>query len=149
MKWWVIRTAFAALMTIVAGYFIFQKFSSDQLVLRMGNQSFNVTIARTDFERQRGLSGTNNLASNQAMLFIFPDNTKPGIWMKNMNYPIDIVWVNTNYQIVHIVKNAQPSSYPQTYKSDVAARYVIEVSSGTIEKTGIVRGDLVGLPSGI
>lgn len=149
MKWWVARTALAVLVTVVAGFFIIQKFSSDQTVLRMGNQAFTVTIARTDVERQRGLSGTKSLGPNQAMLFIFPDNMKPGIWMKEMNYPIDILWVNSNSQIVHLVKNAQPSSFPETFRSDVPARYVIEVSSGTIDKTGTVKGDLVVLPSGL
>jgi uncharacterized membrane protein (UPF0127 family) len=149
MKWWVARTALAVLVIFVVGFFVIQKFSDDQMVLRMGDQAFNVTIARTDTERQRGLSGTKNLASNRAMLFIFPDNTRPGIWMKDMNYPIDILWVSANSQIVHIVKNAQPSSYPEIFRSDVFARYVIEVPSGTIERTGIVKGDLVVLPSGL
>ncbi len=118
--------------------------------LSLNNHSFQTTILRTDEERIRGLSGTKSLPGNKAMLFVFPHNDTWGIWMKDMNFPIDILWVNSSNKVVHIVKDAQPSSYPDTvFEPSEDARYVIETISGTIEETGIKKGDTVTLPSGV
>lgn len=149
MNGWAVRLFIVTLVTVVGAYIIVQKMNDQLTVVRLNNHSFNATILRSDEERQRGLSNTKSLPPDRAMLFVFPYDTRPGIWMKDMKYPIDILWVNKNYQVVYLVKNAQPDSYPQVFQPNSNARYVIEVPSGTIEKTGIVKGDLVGLPSGI
>lgn len=118
--------------------------------LSLNNHSFQTTILRTDEERIRGLSGTKSLPSNKAMLFVFPYDATWTIWMKDMHFSIDIIWVNNSNKVVHMVKDAQPSSYPDTiFKPNGDARYVIETISGTIEETGIKKGDTVTLPSGV
>lgn len=105
---------------------------------------------RTAAELEKGLSGTASLPADNAMLFIFDKSDNPVIWMKDMNYPIDIVWLNNEKQVVHMVKNAQPSGYPkEKFQSATPARYVIELPSGTIERTGITQGDPAGLPEGV
>ena len=75
--------------------------------------------------------------------------------MKDMNYPIDIIWLNENKKFVHIVENAEPSTYNEEHPSKSESftpgelsRYVIEGISGTIERTGLKVGDTVTLPSG-
>mgnify|MGYP001581369878 FL=1 len=109
-----------------------------------------MTVMRTEAERARGLSGTSSLSADQAMLFVFPNDDKWAIWMKDMKYPIDIVWLDNSGQVVHTVKNAQPSGYPkEQFRPASNSRYVIELASGTIEQTGIKNGDLAGLPSGV
>lgn len=148
MNRWAVRLFIAAVVTLVGVYIIVQRMNDQLTVVRLNKHSFNATILRSDEERQRGLSNTKSLPADQAMLFVFPYDTRPGIWMKDMKYPIDILWVNKNYQVVYLVKNAQPDSYPQVFQPTSLARYVIEVPSGTIEKTGIKNGDLVILPSG-
>jgi uncharacterized membrane protein (UPF0127 family) len=118
--------------------------------LRLHGHSYHISIQRTDAEREKGLSGTASLAKNKAMLFVFPNDDKWRIWMKDMNYPIDIVWLDSDKNVIYVVKDAQPSSYPNTiFKSDKNARYVIELASGTIERTGISLGDPAGIPSGV
>lgn len=57
--------------------------------------------------------------------------------MKDMNFPIDIIWVNADYEIVHMVKNAQPDSYPEIFKPNKAAQYVLEVPAETISEKDI------------
>lgn len=149
MKGWAIRSIAIALVVLFAGYYVFEKVAVSQTVVRVRDHSYVATLARTDEERVRGLSGTKSLAKDHAMLFIFSQGSQPGIWMKDMNYPIDILWLDSNRQVVYLVKNASPSSYPQIFQPSVPARYVIELPSGTIEKTGITNGDIVGLPSGV
>ena len=61
--------------------------------------------------------------------------------MKDMNYPIDIVWLDKDKKIVYIVKNAPPESYPyETFVPKQDARYVLELPAGTVGPKSIVIG---------
>ena len=94
---------------------------------------FNVAVADTENERRQGLSGAPYLADRTGMLFVFPDNDQHGIWMKDMKFPIDIIWISENYNIVHVKKDATPESYPTVFKNSKPARYVLELPAGSIE----------------
>ncbi len=138
-------------LAVIAGVtLLWWKMSSDQAMLKLHGVSYSMTVLRTEAELQKGLSGTKSLPEGQAMVFAFPRDYKWGIWMKDMNYPIDIVWLNSEREVVYLVEDAQPSSYPKTtFVPDTQSRYVIELPSGTIERTGITKGDPAGMPSGI
>lgn len=149
MKKWVVPSI-VSLAIVAGGAFLWWQMSQSQASLQLHGQRYHILVMRTEAELQKGLSGTDSLPEGQAMVFVFASDSKWGMWMKDMNYPIDIVWLNADRQVVHVVKNAQPSSYPDTtYTPDVPARYVIELPSGTIERTGIAIGDAAGLPSGV
>lgn len=118
--------------------------------LQLRGMTYQTQVRNDKDELERGLSGTKSLPDGHAMLFVFPNDDKWAIWMKDMNYPIDIVWLDKDKKIVHLVKDAQPSSYPDTrFVPQTDSRYVIELPSGTIERTGITLGDKAGLPSGV
>ncbi len=147
-KRWAFKILIFAVLIAIAGSLLWLA-KSEKRVVQLGQHTFQVTVLKEKGELVRGLSGTASLPSYQAMLFDFSAISKWGIWMKDMNYPIDIIWLDNNKKIAHLVENAQPSSYPEIFRPDTGTRYVIEVASGTIEKTGINKGDLVGLPSGL
>lgn len=151
---WVTRAIVAVAVLLGVGYLLWQM-NMQQQAVGLHHQTYYVSIARTPEELQRGLSGTDSLAANRGMLFVFPKEDKWAIWMKDMKYPIDIVWLDKDAVVNYMVKNAQPSSYNDAdptkstqFAPDKPARYVIELPSGTIERTGIVIGDPAGLPSG-
>lgn len=130
--------------------------SEDQSTLRLDGVLYHISIMRTDAQLQKGLSGTSSLPSGDAMLFVFPQNEQPRMWMKDMNYPIDMVWLNDDKEVVHVEKDVKPSTYDKvdpskstTFQSDSPAHYVIEFPAGTIDKTHIKNSDPVGLPSGV
>ena len=149
MSRWAKRAIIALAVIVGVGYLLWQM-NDQQQTMRLHGNTFHVTIVKDSDELQRGLSGTTNLPDGRGMLFVFPRDYTWAIWMKDMNYPIDIVWMDSNANVIYMVKNAQPSSYPKTqFTPDKNARYVIELPSGTIEKTGIQVGDPAGLPSGI
>lgn len=109
--------------------------------VRIGDGVFMARVAKTPEERQKGLSGTGNLRENQAMLFVYDTDDKWSIWMKDMNYPIDILWLDQNKKVVYIVKNAPPESYPyESFVSKDKARYVLELPAGTVVKKSIIIG---------
>jgi uncharacterized membrane protein (UPF0127 family) len=142
-KWWVSSIAVIIVVAVSLGFLYWQMNKVQTATLELNNSTYQLTIVQSDADRQRGLSGTASLPSDHAMLFVFPNIGRPAIWMKDMNYPIDIVWLDSDKKVVYMVKNAQPSSYPDTiFQTDKDSRYVIELSAGTIEKTGIHRGDM-------
>lgn len=111
--------------------------------LHLGDGVFAARIAKTQAERDKGLSGTGSLGEDQALLLIYDKDGKWPISTKEMKYSIDIVWLDKDKKVVYIVKNATPESYPYevfTPKDD--ARYVVEVVAGTVGKKAInINGD--------
>ncbi len=121
-------------------------YDTDDLVIRSADSRvaraiFKIEIADTPALQQLGLSGRADLAAGDALLFPFPKDAYYPFWMKDMNFPIDIIWINKDKKIVHIVEHASPASYPQTFQSPVLARYVLEVRDGIVKEKGIKVGD--------
>ena len=114
--------------------------SRPQVTLRLGDGVFNASLAKTPEAREKGLSGTKQLAATDALLFVFKENGQYGVWMKDMQFPIDVVWLDQNQRVIHMEKNMLPDSYPKTYLPKVGARYVIEFAAGTIEHKAIRLG---------
>lgn len=109
--------------------------------VRIGDGVFAAKVVKTPEERTKGLSGTSELRSDQAMLFVYESDGKWPIWMKDMDYPIDIVWLDKEKKIVYIVKNAPPESYPyEQFEPKQDARYVLELPAGTVGKKSIIIG---------
>ncbi len=113
--------------------------------ITVGKESFTVEVADTEAEREKGLGERDGLGQNTGMLFDFKENKKWKIWMLNMRFPIDIIWLDANGKIVHIKKNATPDSFPNVFIPETPATYVVELNSGAIDKTGVKLGDSVRL----
>lgn len=105
---------------------------------------FDVVISKTEVEHTQGLSSTYKINENEGMLFIFPTPSKYNFWMKDMNYPIDILWINKDNRIIFIQKNATPESYPDSFgPTDDQALMVLEITAGLSDKLGITNSDSV------
>ena len=107
-----------------------------------------VELALTPEEQTQGFSGRSGLGENEGMLFVFDTPGKYGFWMKDMLFPIDMIWLAppssggvNELQIVFIKKNATPESYPETFVPDQDARYVLEVPAGFSERNDLQVGD--------
>ena len=88
--------------------------------------------------REKGLGGTFQLSDDQAMLLVYGNDGKWSVSMKDMKFPIDIVWLDRNKKVVYIVKNAPPESYPyEDFSPKKEARYVMLSNAGTVAKTRI------------
>lgn len=64
------------------------------------------------------------------MLFIFETPGQHGFWMKDMNFSIDIVWIDENLQIVGIDKNIAPETFPNIFYPNQLVKYVLEIPAG-------------------
>lgn len=112
---------------------------------------FQARVADDEKERQKGLSGVERLKDNEALLMVFDGDAQWGIWMKDMRIPLDIVWLDKDFRVVHIVKNASPDTgTSETFRPTEPARYVLEFNAGASLEHNIQIGDLavIALPEG-
>ena len=117
--------------------------------IKVGNNTLNIEIADTQASRLQGLSDREKLDQNSGMLFVF-DKTDEirGFWMKDMNFPLDFIWINDD-KIIQIDKNV-PAPAPDTpdsqltiYQSHLPVDYVLEVNAGFADQNNLKVGDSV------
>ncbi len=114
--------------------------------LLLNHQLLTVEVAQTPKQISKGLSGRSQLNPNQGMLFIFPTNHKPKFWMKDMHFPLDIIWIK-NHQIVDFSLNLPPEGHqPQHfYSPSQPIDMVLEVPAGYVQAHQLKIGDKIDL----
>ena len=103
------------------------------------NVEFSVELAQTPAERKKGLSGKTELCDQCGILFIFENDDYHSFWMKDTLIPLDIIWIDKNWQVVDFVGFAQPQGTRTdkelpVYQSKKLSRYVLEFPGGTVKK---------------
>lgn len=115
---------------------IFRK-GSDSLLTKL-----DIEIADSEYETQTGLMYRSGMERKQGMLFVFPDISMRSFYMKNTEFPLDLIFIKDDLTIGSFQENAQPlneSSLP----SKVPVRYVLEVNSGLVAQWGLKVGDSI------
>jgi uncharacterized membrane protein (UPF0127 family) len=107
--------------------------------------TLRVELATTTVAREQGLSGRASLAADEGMLFVFPTDGVYRFWMKEMNFPLDIIWISFSGEVVYIEPSLAPSTYPDSYGATTPARYVLEVNAGFAVSHALHIGDRVTL----
>ncbi|HSE56525.1 MAG TPA: DUF192 domain-containing protein [Candidatus Paceibacterota bacterium] len=109
----------------------------------IGDTTITVTVADTEAVRQQGLSGKESLAQDEGMLFFFDTPGKYGFWMKDMHFPIDIIWIDAGWQIVDVTHTLTPETYPKVFFPQASVQYVLEVPAGFSTQHKLLIGQLV------
>lgn len=132
-------------ISLIGSALQFRRFSADNssAVIIDGNK-LNVEIADNPAERTQGLSDRASLPADNGMLFVFADKRVRSFWMKNMHFPLDIIWVDGD-KIIGINKNLPPEGETPAnhYQSPGAADYVLEVNAGWADEHGVEAGDVM------
>jgi len=102
----------------------------------------SVAVADTPMERYFGLSNTDPLGPSAGMLFVFPDEGHRTFVMRDMDYPLDIIFVGANGTITHIAHAPVESNGDLTPYS-ARAKWVLEVPYGWTTDHGVSVGDSV------
>lgn len=101
-------------------------------------------VVDSDPKRTQGLMFRENLAANQGMLFIFEAEARYAFWMKNMKFPLDIIWISQDKRIVDIKTEVPPCREScETITPQAKAKYVLEVNSDFTDKNQLKIGDRV------
>lgn len=139
IQWMIIGGVILMVITAVAILAI-RDLKPRQLV-SLGSTVFQAEVVDTQEKRSRGLSGRRELADREAMLFVFERDEPWSFWMKEMNFPIDIIWLNKDKRVVHVEYEVHPDATPHAvYMPPVPSRYVLEVASGQAKASGIKVG---------
>lgn len=94
-------------------------------------------------DQTKGLSGRSELSADGGMLFQYENVERRCIWMKDMKFNIDVIWVDENNRITSIVNDLSPGTYPQSYCAD--AQRVIELKAGEAIRHNLRVGQVITL----
>ncbi len=115
--------------------------------VRINSLVIAAEVAKTTQTRSQGLSKRESLAPNTGMLFVFEKVDRYNFWMKDVKFPIDIIWIGQDKRIADITHSAQlepgvPDNLLRIYQPAVSVLYVLEVAEGTAAFNNLRIGDL-------
>ena len=118
-------------------------------IVRIGSASYSVDLAVLPEERQQGLSGREFMAQGEGMLFVFENEQPLHFWMKEMRFPLDMLWIDAQCRLVGVSAdvptpppNGGDGEIPRA-QSPSPARFVLELNAGEAARQGMAEGDLV------
>lgn len=126
--------------------------NKNQTNISIGSLSIKAQVASRTNDRKKGLSNRDSLPINEGLLFVFENSGKWTIWMKNMKFPIDIIWIDETpageKKIVDIATDAIPQPEKKDeelkrYQPQSQAKYVLEINAGLANLNNLKVGDTV------
>ncbi|OGM97057.1 MAG: hypothetical protein A3B86_02905 [Candidatus Yanofskybacteria bacterium RIFCSPHIGHO2_02_FULL_38_22b] len=115
----------------------------EQKIIYINGRPLKVEIADEPHEQSRGLSGREFLKANEGMLFVFSQSDKHSFWMKDMKFPLDIIWIDEKKTMVDMAKNLSPEIFPATFSPSSPVKYVLEINAGWSDRHNIKVGDTI------
>ncbi|HEX9845783.1 MAG TPA: DUF192 domain-containing protein [Candidatus Nitrosotenuis sp.] len=123
-------------------------------IIKIDDVTLQVQIADTKPLQTRGLMFQEKLPYDQGMLFIFEGDDVRSMWMLNMQFSLDLIWIDSDGKVVHIEKDAQPCKSALetmactfTNGNGKPAKYVLEVTSGFVDMFNITENSQLQLIS--
>lgn len=139
--------AVAAILILLAAILMAWKLATPKItIVKIGHQEIRAEIAATPLAIYRGLSARPALGADCGMLFNFSNRKEREFIMRNMKFPLDIIFI-ADKKIIKIAANLPPEGHNPTriYQSGEPADQVLEVNGGYCEQKGISVGDRVFL----
>lgn len=137
------KTAWALSLTFLIGLLVISSiviWRRQGAVAGFGNTNIKLEVVTTPEALAKGLSERDSLGEAKGMLFVFPSSGEHCFWMKDMRFPIDILWLDEQKKVVSLKANVQPETYPESFCPSKKARYVIEVNAGQSSRAGVEPG---------
>jgi len=142
-----ILAGFLILAIFLIGLGLWQS-SKKSPTAKINNYTFKLYIAKTAEDKEIGLSKYKNLAKDVGMLFPFEKPDYYSFWMKQMKFPIDIIYIKDG-KIVTIYKNVSPPKKATEglliYKPKVPSNMVLEINAGLSSKYNLKEGDKISI----
>lgn len=112
--------------------------------VKLGSGCFKLERLEDNPKRLKGLSDRDSLPQDHGLLFVFDDIREQCMWMKDMKFSIDMVWLDEQKKIVKIEDKVSPETYPKAFCAD-NTKYVIELNAGVAGQAGLKIGDRLQL----
>lgn len=136
------NSVIAFILTFFFSSFLYAEVFSKKVCIK--NICTQAEVVDRILKLQQGLMFKKSLALEKSMLFVFKKEGYHDFWMKNMNFPLDIIWIDKDKFIVGITKNAQPCLQDcESFTVQEKVKYVLEVISGFADNHQIKVGDQV------
>lgn len=106
------------------------------IVTTSTGKKISVEVADTVEKRSLGLGKRSGLENGWGMLFVFEKRKQHGFWMKDMEFPLDIIWLD-NHRIAYILRNVQPVKsgvIPPVMTPPEAVNFVLEIGAGRADE---------------
>lgn len=104
--------------------------------------TLDIEIADDAYETETGLMYRKSMQDDRGMLFVFDDEIRRSFYMKNTEFALDIIFINSKNEIVSIQKNAQPLDQT-SLPSEAPAMLVLEVNAGLSDQWTLEPGDKI------
>ncbi len=136
---------FKCFATKVCGFIAVDKIVRSTFIILMPKGALEVEVANTMASREQGLSGREKMKDSEGFLYVFDKPGRYGFWMKDMTFPLDIIWINESGLVVDIERDVTPESYlkKKTFINQSEATYVLEINAGMAQKFGLYLGSKV------
>lgn len=139
--YWILGIIFIFLLAIIIGN---SRFGDRNPTVTINKHTFNLYVAKNPKDKKIGLSKYSSIPQNFGMIFLFDKPDFYSFWMKDMKFPIDIIFIGGG-KIVTIHKDikppASPNENPPIYNSSEPADTVLEINAGLSEKYGFKNGE--------
>lgn len=119
-----------------------------KLLLKSNHQVLSLEVAAKSAEWQKGLMNRESLAALEGMIFLGTEERYRSFWMKNTYIPLDIIFLDKDFKIVHIAKNTTPLS-EASISSLAPAQYIVELNAGSADDLAWKVGDQLQKPEGM
>jgi uncharacterized membrane protein (UPF0127 family) len=107
----------------------------------INNKKFKLAIADTENKRKKGLSGLPKLGKNKGMLFIFPDPKNVWMIMKDMNFDLDFIFLDSNFKVLQLASLSKDDK--EGIESNQPINMVLEVNKGVIKENNLKIGNIL------
>jgi len=122
-------------------------------IIKVDDVPLQVQIADTEPRRVRGLMFQDQLPLDEGMIFVFQQSGLHSLWMLNMQFSLDMIWFDQDGKVVHIEKNVPPCKLAleiatcQSIIPEGESLYVLEVTSGFVDKNNITKDSILSIIS--
>lgn len=125
--------------------------SGETRTMTLAGEPFDVELANDPASRRQGLMGRPTLPANRGMLFIYPDEAPRSFWMKRVRFPLDLLFLDRHWRLVHLVEHAPPCAGNDCpgYGHGIDAQYVLELPAGTMARLDLENGTRLEPPANL
>ena len=118
---------------------------------RLSGQNLELMLAKTDYQRAKGLMFYDEIATYSGMLFVYDTPHQMSFWMMNTKIPLDLIFFSEELRVTEYINNmlpgyGKPANTLPHYQSVGTAQYALELKAGSIERFNIKVGDKLDIP---
>lgn len=105
----------------------------ETIQLEINDKEYNVLVARTEEEKERGLMNVIELEPNEGMLFVYDTPQTLEFWMHETEIPLDVIFIDEDWEVKSV---QQGKPFDDTILSCDDVQYVLELNQGSGVKEG-------------